>query len=115
MEAGGGFVENVEGATGRFAGKFASQFDALGFAAAQGGGALTQADVAEADFGQRETDVVDLGNSPEEIHGFIDGHVQHVGNVHAFIGDLERFAIVAAAVASFTRYVNRRQEMHFNF
>ena len=40
VKAGSGFVENVEGAASLFAGKFGGEFDALGFAAAQCGGAL---------------------------------------------------------------------------
>src|SRR5690349_7332341 len=58
MQAGGGFVENVESATGGFAREFAGKFDALSFAAGERCGALAEADVAEADFGEREANVV---------------------------------------------------------
>ena len=52
VQAGGGFVEDVEGAAGVALGQFEGQFDALGLAAGERGGALAEADVAEADLHQ---------------------------------------------------------------
>ena len=46
MQAGGGFVEDVERYTGVAFGEFQGEFDALGFAAGEGGGGLAKADVA---------------------------------------------------------------------
>ena len=49
VEAGGGLVEEVEGVAGvRFA-EFGGEFDALGFAAGEGGGGLAEFDVGESD------------------------------------------------------------------
>ena len=48
MQAGGGFVEDVERSAGVTFGEFQGKFDALGFAAGEGGGGLAEADVAEA-------------------------------------------------------------------
>src|SRR5437899_9037622 len=53
VQAGGGFVENVERAAGLAFGKFAGQLDALGFTAGERGGGLAEGDVAEADFDER--------------------------------------------------------------
>src|SRR5258708_10555715 len=53
VQAGGGLVENVDRAAGRALGKFAGEFDALGFAAGACGGGLAERDVAEADFDER--------------------------------------------------------------
>jgi hypothetical protein len=49
VQARGGFVEDVDGATGVFFAEFFGEFHALGFAAAEGGGLLAEGDVAEAD------------------------------------------------------------------
>ena len=49
VEAGGGLVEEVEGAAGLALGELAGELHALGFAAGEGGGGLAEVDVAEAD------------------------------------------------------------------
>ena len=46
VQAGSGFVEDVERSTGVAFGEFQGEFDALGFAAGEGGGGLAKADVA---------------------------------------------------------------------
>ena len=46
MQAGGGFVEDVECSAGVAFGEFEGEFDALGFAAGEGGSGLAEADVA---------------------------------------------------------------------
>lgn len=46
VQAGGGFVEDVERSAGVTFGEFEGEFDALGFAAGEGGGGLAEADVA---------------------------------------------------------------------
>ena len=46
MQAGGGFVEDVECSAGVAFGEFEGELDALGFAAGEGGGGLAEADVA---------------------------------------------------------------------
>ena len=50
VQAGGGLVEDVERAAGRFAAQLGGELDALGLAAAEGGGGLAEANVAQADF-----------------------------------------------------------------
>ena len=40
---------------------------------------------------------------------------EHVGNVFAFVSDLERFAIVTLSVADFAFDINVRQKMHLDF
>ena len=46
VQAGGGFVEDIECSAGVAFGEFEGEFDALGFAAGEGGGGLAEADVA---------------------------------------------------------------------
>ena len=50
VEAGGGFVEDVDGLAGGALGEFGGELDALGFATGKGSGGLAEADVAEADI-----------------------------------------------------------------
>src|SRR5580693_1077438 len=50
VQAGGGFVEDVESAAGLALGEFAGQLDTLGFAAGESGGGLAEGDVAKTDL-----------------------------------------------------------------
>lgn len=52
VEAGGGFVEKVEGVGGLGAGEFEGEFEPLGFAAGEGVGGLAEGEVAEAQIGE---------------------------------------------------------------
>ena len=47
VQAGGGLVQNIDGAAGGALGKLRGQLDTLGFAAGQGGGGLAQLHVAQ--------------------------------------------------------------------
>ena len=80
VQAGGRFVEDVEGAAGAAAAEFFGQFDALGLAAGQGGGWLAELDVAEAHVVQGLEYAAHGGHVFEEAEGFFDLHVQHVGD-----------------------------------
>ena len=115
MQACGRLIENVERLPEGLAAEFGGEFDALRFPTAESGAGLAEANVTEPDFGESQADIVNLRDGSEEINGFVDGHVEDVGDVHAFVGDLESFAIVAAAVAGFASHVNRREKVHFNF
>ena len=115
MQPGGGFVQNVQGATGGFAGEFGGQFHALGFATAQGGGLLAEPQIAQADFGQGLQRIGNLGHGAEEVHALVHGHVEHVGDVLALVGDLKGLAVVTLAVARLAGDIDRRQEVHLDF
>ena len=56
----------------------------------------------------------DCGNVLEEVHGQVDGHVQHVGYGLTLVAYLQRLAIIASAVAHFARHVDIGQEVHFD-
>ena len=115
MQSGGGFVQNVQRAAGGFAGKLRGQLHPLGFASAQGGGLLAEPQVTEADFSQGLQRIGNLGHGAEEVHALIHGHVEDVSDVFSLVGDLQRFAIIAFAVASLADDVHRRQKVHLNF
>ena len=115
MQAGGRFVEDVERSAGVAFGEFEGEFDALGFAAGEGGGGLAEADVAEAYVHQGLQFARYGGDGVEKFAGFFDGHVEDLADVFAFVLDFEGFAVVAFAVADFAGDVHVGQEVHFDF
>ena len=114
VQAGGGFVENVEGLAGVAFGQFASEFHALGLAAGEGGGGLAEADVGQADFDQHLQFARNGGDGVKEFAGVFDGHVQHFADVLAFVFHFQGFAVVAFAVADVAGDVDIGQEVHFH-
>ena len=56
----------------------------------------------------------DLRNVGEKYAGLLHRHVQHVGDGLVLVLDLERFTVVALALADVTGHVNIRQKVHFN-
>ena len=77
MEAGGGFVEDVEVVFAAFEfAEFAGQFDALGFAAAEG---VADFQVAQAQFVQRFDFAQDRGFVGEEVDAFFDAQPRQKG------------------------------------
>ena len=115
VETGGGFVEDVEGLGAAAFGQFGGELDPLGFAAGKGAGGLSEREVAESDFLHGGEFVGHGGHGAEKRQGFVDGHVQHIGDVFAFVGDLEGLAVVAATVADVAGDEDVGEEMHFDF
>src|SRR5713226_7909776 len=114
MQAGGGLVEDVEGAAGLALGEFAGELDALGFAAREGGVGLAELDVAETDFDESGEFLLNLRNLVEQLQGFRGRKIQDVGDGMALEADSERFGIVTAAAADFARDVNIGKKIHFD-
>ena len=57
---------------------------------------------------------VDFGVRFKEGDGFVDGHVEHVGNALAFVAYFQSFAVVAFAVADFAVDIHIGKEVHLN-
>ena len=55
-----------------------------------------------------------LGKAVEELEGLVDGHVEHFGDVLALEEDIERFAVVALAVADLAGDRDVGQELHLD-
>ena len=104
VEAGGGLVEDVEGAAAGFGccfvggapvgdgagrGEVRGQLDALGFAAGECRGGLAETDVAQAYFVEDVELVYDFGMASEVDEGFLDGHVEDVVDIFALVLDVE--------------------------
>src|SRR5215469_17660245 len=71
-------------------------------------------DIVEADADQRLERVSHARDRLEELGGFLDGHVEHVGDALALEQDLERLAIVALALADVAGDVDIRQKVHLD-
>ena len=99
MQAGGRFVQHIQGVTTAGPLQFGRQLDALRLAAGQLGCGLTQPQIAEADIGQRLQGPCRCGQIGEELRGRRNGHLQYIGDRRAVELHLESFGLVAAAVA----------------
>src|ERR1700722_13309856 len=112
VEAGGGLVEEVEGAAGLAFGKLASKLHALRFAAGQRGSGLAEMDVAEAHVEQSLEFLVDGWDVFEDGDGVGDWEIEEVSDGVAVEFDRERLLIVTAAITYFAEDVNVGKEVH---
>ena len=72
VQAGGGFVEDVERLAGRGLGEFGGELNALGFSTGEGRGGLAQGEVAQADVFERLEDAANLGDVFEQGQRLVD-------------------------------------------
>src|SRR5690606_12585117 len=112
VQAGGRLVEDVGGAPVGAALELGGQLDALRLTAGEGGAALPEAHVPEADVDEGAQVPGDLPGGGEEVRGLRDRHVEDLGDGLALVVDLERLAVVPRAVAHLARDVDVRQELH---
>ena len=77
----------------------AGQLQPLGLAAGKRVGRLAEPHVIQAHVDQPLQPGLHLRLPAEERERLADGHLQHVGDVPAAIGDVEDFVAVAGAVA----------------
>ena len=115
VQAGGGFVEDVEGAAGVALGQLAGQLDPLRFTAGEGGGALPQGDIGQTDIRQRLQFAFQYRHGTEKRQRVLHRHFQHLEDVAVFVFHLQGFAVVAMAFADIAAHVNVGKEVHFHF
>ena len=111
---GGRFVENVDRAPGRFLRQLGRELDPLRFAAGKRVAGLPEPQIAEPDVLERAQLVGHRRDIAEEARRFVDRHLEHVGDVFALVGDLERLAIVALALADLADRVGIGEEVHLD-
>ena len=114
VQPGGRLVEDVERPPGAAPLQLARQLHALRLAARQRRGRLPELDVAEPHVVERLQLALDRRDVLEEVQRLLDRHVQHVGDVAALVGDLQRLAVVAGALAHLARHVDVGQEVHLD-
>ena len=76
-----GLIQDIQGAAGCPLGELPRQLHPLGLATRQGRGWLAQSDVTQTHIVEGFELALDLGDVAEELHGLLDSHVQHVGDV----------------------------------
>jgi len=114
VQAGCGLVEDVESAGEISFAELAGYFDALGFAAGEGGGCLTELDVFETDLREDVETAHERRVVGEEFAGLTHGHVEDVGDAFTLIFDFEGLGVVALALAGLAGDVDVGQEMHLD-
>jgi hypothetical protein len=114
VQAGGRFVEDVQGAPRRTARQFGRQFQALRLAAGKRRRRLPKAHVAQPDVGKHLQLVAQRRDAAEERQCLGDRHIEDVGDVLPLEEDLKRLAVVALPVARLARHVHVRQEVHLD-
>jgi len=75
---------------------------------------LTEMEIAKANRSERFQFIGGSGHVAEKVEAVIDGHLEDVGDVEAFVGDFERLAIEATATARLAGHIDRRQEIHLD-
>jgi hypothetical protein len=114
VEAGGGFIEEEEGAAGAFDGELFGEFEALGFAAAEGVRGLAEAEVVEADVEQAFEAGLEFLLAAEETERFERGEVEDFGDVAAAVFHVEHFASIAATGALGATHEDVGHELHID-
>ena len=114
MQAGGGFVADVEGAARGGLGEMRRELDALSFAAGERGGGLAETQIAEADVVQD----LEFDEEPrmviEEGDGFANGELEDLMDVEVLVADIEDGGFIARAFTLFADEFDIGKELHFN-
>ena len=95
-------------------GEVAGQLEALGFSARERGHRLPEAQVFEADVGQRLQHALDFGVVAEKLDRFRHREFEHVGDRLVAHDDFQHLAAEALAVAVRAAQVDIRQELHLH-
>ena len=115
VKAGGRLVQHIDGAACEGPGQLCGQLHPLGFAAGQRGTGLAQLHISQTHVYHGLGFFADFGDVLEELHCFLGGHVQHLGNVLTLVLHLQGLPVIPLAMAHLTGHVHIRQEMHFDF
>ena len=115
MQARSRFIQNIERAAGRALRQFLGQLDALRFATRKRGGLLPDLDISQPDALQSQHFITHHRHGLKKFGGFVDRHVQNIGNAFVFEAHFKRFAVIALAVATVALDIDIRQKVHFDF
>src|SRR5437762_10499410 len=114
VQSGGRLVEDVKRAAGIALGELERQLDALRLAAGERGRRLAEAYVAEPDIAQRLQPARNRRYRGKEFCRLGGRQLEHLVDVAPLVADLERFAVVALAVAHVARDVDIGEEVHLD-
>ena len=114
MQAGRGFVEDIQGLAGVALGQFPGEFDPLRLAAGQGGRVLAELDIGQAHVHQCLQLARDDRDRREEFVRLFHAEPQSLVDVFALVADVQRLPVVAPPVADVARHIDIRQEVHLD-
>ena len=114
MQAGGGFIQDVEGLSRASLGQFGGQLDTLGFPSGELGGWLAQLDIAQPYLFQGFQMAEDGWMVLKEFHSLGHIHIQHIKDALALVFDFQGFPVVALSFADFAGHINIGEEMHLD-
>ena len=114
VQAGSGFVQDIQGLARISLRQFPRQFDPLGLTTRQGGSTLAKADITQANIHQGLQAALDHGYRIEKSVGVLDGEAQYLVNTLALVHDLKGFAIVTLAFTLVAGDINVGEKMHLH-
>ena len=113
VETRGRLIEDIDSPAGSAFGELGRELDTLSLAAREGSRRLTYPDIAKTYVLQCLQLLCYPRDMREELHALVNGHFEYVVNGLALVVYLERFAVVALALADLAGNVDIREEVHF--
>ena len=114
VQAGGGFIEYVDGAARRALLQFAGELHTLRLSPGQRWCRLTHAHVSEPHIDQRGQVACDGRHRLEEGQGVFYREIQHLRDGFALVVDFQGLAVVAITVTDLAGNVDVGKEVHFD-
>ena len=120
MEPDGGFLNEIEVGVDRANvgdfwaafGELSDELESMGFAAGDGGGGLSESQVAKAGFGEELEGFLEFGMGGEELGGGLDVEIKDVADGEAIVADIEGGGTVTVAHASFAVDPSGGEKIH---
>ncbi len=112
VQAGGGFVEQVDGVSGRSLAQFSGQLDALSLASGEGRGGLPELEIIESHFAERAEQTRHLRVIAKMFESFLHVHLENFGDVLRPEPDFQRLVVKSSALADRARDPDVGQEVH---
>src|SRR5205085_3532694 len=113
-QAGRGFVQDIEGATGRPLVKLRRELDPLRLSSRQRRRGLSEPYVSQTDLRERLKMACYRRDVAEELERLVDAHLQHVGDRSALVPNLEGLSVVPGSLAHLARDVDVGEEVHLD-
>ena len=96
-------------------GEFTDELDALGFAAGEGGGGLSELEVTKAGVVEQLEGAVESGVGGEKFRCLADAHPEDLADILAVVAHVQCREIIAHFMACFTGDPGGGKEIHFQF
>ncbi len=114
MQAGRGFIENIDRPPGAPARELGRELDALSLAAGELRRRLPELYISQSDIVECLYLGPDRRHVFEECQRLLDRHIEDIVNTLSLVLHFQRLAVVPLSVADFARDIDIREEMHFD-